>query len=210
MKQALLALLLLVAACGGGGGSGVSAELRSAGQCASLNLGNLNDVFAEVTDFLGAIGGMMPPSVNYSTPPDYAITTSFGTIAGSVTSLDVISDGIDAGEAATASWNVTGGSIGGNGTFTLDRTSTTVFTIGGNGSVVDGTCVINVSNVDLDLDLASSLGPVGSFDFDAVTPGGPMTGTMTFDGSDIAVVEALFLGVLVTFEIDLNTFQPVF
>ena len=112
--------------------------------------------------------------------------------------------------AASASWNLLGGTLGGNGTFTLDRTGASVFAISGSGSVAEGTCALNVTNVDLDLDLASSLGPVGSFDFDAVTTGGPITGTMTFDGSDIAVVEAVYLGVAVTFEIDLDTFQPVF
>ncbi|MFI5402082.1 MAG: hypothetical protein ACHQ1G_04025, partial [Planctomycetota bacterium] len=194
MRRTLLLLALTFAACGGGGGSGPGAELLAAAQCTGLGLGNLDEVFGEVTGFLAAIGGTLPPNVTY-TVPDYSITASFGTLAGSVTSGDDISDGIDPGEAASASWNLSplsGGTLTGNGTFSLARILTDSFHISGNGSVVDGTCVFNATNVDLDLDLGSSLGPVGSFDFNGVTPNGPILGTMTFDGSSTAQVEALF------------------
>ncbi len=201
-----LLLALLLAACGGG--SGPSAELLAAAQCTGLGLEDLREVFEEVTGFLASIGGTLPPNVTY-TAPDYSITMSFGTIAGSVTSPDDISDGIDAGEAATASWNLAG-TVAGNGTFTLDRIAAQQFAVSGDGSVVDGACVFNATNVDLDIDLASSLGPVGSFDFNGVTPTGPILGTMTFDGSDTAVVDAIYLGIDVTFTIDLNTFAPGF
>ncbi len=209
MRRPLVLLALLLAACGGGG-SGASAELRAAALCTGLGLEDLDLLFAEVTGFLASIGDTLPPNVTY-TVPDYAITASFGTIAGSVTSTDDISDGIDAGEAATATWNLTplaGGSVTGDGTFTLDRVTIDFFQVSGNGSVVDGACVFNATNVDLDIDLASTLGPVGSFDFSAVTPSGPIVGTMTFDGSNLAQVEAIFLGVTTTFTIDLDDFLP--
>jgi hypothetical protein len=211
MRRPFLLLALLLAACGGGG-SGPGAELLAAAQCSGLGLENLRDVLDEVTGFLASIGDTLPSNVTY-TPPDYSITASFGTLAGSVTSTDNIADGIDPGEAASASWNLSplaGGTVTGNGTFNLARILTDSFQVTGNGSVVDGTCVFNATNVDLDLDLGSSLGPVGSFDFNGVTPNGPILGTMTFDGSDIALVEALFLGVSTTFRIDLDTFLPVF
>jgi len=203
-----LLLALLPAACGGGG-SGPSAGLLAAAQCSGLGLEDLNEIFGEVTAFLASIGGTLPPNVTY-TAPDYTITMSFGTVAGSVTSTDTISDGIDAGEGATASWNVAGASVTGNGTFTLDRVTAQQFAVSGDGSVLDGACVFNATNVDLDIDLASSLGPVGSFDFNAVTPTGPIVGTMTFDGSDTALVQATYLGVSATFRINLNTFAPEF
>src|SRR5262245_12531494 len=138
MKQLCLVSALLLCACGGSGGS-VSAEIGAVGQCTSGNLEVLDMVFNEVTGFLGAIPGPFPAGVTY-TPPDYAITGSFGSIAGSVTSPDDISDGIGAGESVSASWNLTptgGATASGNGTFTLDRTSSVVFAIGGNGSVID-------------------------------------------------------------------------
>jgi hypothetical protein len=211
MKQLCLAAALMLGACGDSGSS-VSAEIGAVGQCTSDSLEALDMVFNEVTGFLGAIPGPFPAGVTY-TPPDYAITGTFGSIAGSVISTDDISDGIDAGESASASWNLTppgGGTLSGNGTFTLDRTTAVVFAIGGGGSVINGTCILNATNVDLELDLSTSLGPVGSFDFDAVTPSGPFSGTMTFDGSDIALVEGTFLGIPLTFRIDLDTFEPVF
>lgn len=212
MRRILPVPMLLLAACGGGGGSGPSAELLAAAQCTGLSLGNLDEIFAEVTGLLAAIGDTLPPNVTY-TPPDYAITMSLGAIAGSVTSTDDISDGIDPGEAASASWNLSplaGGVVTGNGTFTLDRIATDFFQVTGDGSVVDGLCVFNATNVDLDIDLASSLGPVGSFHFSGVTPNGPILGTMTFDGSSVALVEATFRGVSTTFTIDLDTFLPEF
>ncbi len=212
MKRTLLLLALLLAACSGGDGSGPGAELLAAAQCTGIGLGNLDEIFAEVTGLLAAIGDTLPPNVTY-TPPDYSITTTLGTIAGSVTSTDDISDGIDPGEAASASWNLSplaGAPVIGNGTFTLDRATADLFQVTGDGSVVDGTCAFNATNVDLDIDLASSLGPVGSFDFSGVTPNGPILGTMTFDGSAVAVVDALFLGVSTTFAIDLTTFLPEF
>lgn len=209
MKRMFLLLALLLATACGCGGSGPSAELLAAAQCSGLGLEDLTEIYEEVTGFLASIGGTLPPNVTY-TAPDYSITMSFGTLAGSVTSTDDISDGIDAGEAASASWNLAGGGVTGNGTFTLDRIATQQFAIGGDGSVLDGACVFNATNVDLDIDLAPSLGPVGSFDFSALTPTGPILGTMTFDGSDTALVEAIYLGINVTFTIDLNTFTPGF
>jgi hypothetical protein len=211
MKRTLLLLALVLAACGGDGSS-VDPNLFAAAQCTALGLEDLDAIFSEVTDLLASIGGTLPPNVTY-TPPDYTLTMSLGTVAGSVTSTDDISDGIDPGEAAIASWNLTplaGAGVAGNGTFNLSRITDVTFTIGGDGSIVDGACVFNATNVDLDLDLSSSLGPVGSFDFNGVTPSGPILGTMTFDGSSTAVVEALFLGVTTTFTIDLDTFVPHF
>jgi len=211
MKRTALLLALFLAACGGSG-SGIDPNLLAAAQCTGIGLENLDAIFSEVTGLLEAIGGTLPPNVTYAAP-DYTITTSFGTIAGSVTSTDDISDGIDAGEAASASWNLAplaGGVLAGNGTFNLSRLTDALFTVTGDGSVVDGTCVFNATNVDLDVDLATALGPVGSFDFNGVTPNGPITGTMTFDGSAAAAVEALFLGLTTTFTIDLDTFLPDF
>lgn len=211
MKRTALLIALLLAACGGDG-SGVDSNLLAAAQCTALGLEDLDLIFSEVTDLLASIGGTLPPNVTY-TPPDYTLTMSLGTVAGSVTSTDNIADGIDAGESASASWNLTplaGVTVTGNGTFNLARVTDVVFAITGDGSVVDGTCVFNATNVDLDLDLSSGLGPVGSFDFNGVTPSGPILGTMTFDGSSTAAVEALFLGVTTTFTIDLDTFVVSF
>lgn len=211
MKRTVLLLALGLAACGGDGSS-VDPNLLAAAQCTSLGLEDLDLIFSEVTGLLASIGGTLPPNVTY-TAPDYTITMSLGTVAGSVTSTDNISDGIDAGEAASASWNLTplaGAGVAGNGTFNLSRLTDVAFTITGDGSVVDGACVFNATNLDLDLDLSSGLGPVGSFDFNGVTPTGPILGTMTFDGSSTAVVEAIFLGVSATFTINLDTFDVSF
>jgi hypothetical protein len=210
----LLASLLLPACGGGGGGKSTDPNLVAAAQCVSDGLANLDEIFASVSEFLASIGGSLPGGVTYDAGTgDFSITMSLGTIDGNVSSMDDISDGIDPGEAASAVWSLNpavGMTVTGSGVFDLSRTTTTVFSVTGQGSAVDGTCALNATNVDLTLDLASSLGPVGSFDFDAATTTGAVAGTMSFDGSDTADVTATFGGIQVSFSIDLNTFVPVF
>jgi hypothetical protein len=211
MRRLLIALSLLLAACGGGGSS-TDPNLLTAAQCSATGLADLDEVFGEVSGFLASIGGTLPPNVSYDAGTgDFSITATFGTIDGNVASADDISDGIDAGESAGATWSINpvgGATITGSGVFNLARTSATVFGITGNGSVVDGACVFNATNTDLVLDLASALGPVGGFDFNATTPAGPLLGSMSFDGSATAEVDAMFGGIGVTFTIDLDTFAP--
>jgi hypothetical protein len=211
MRRILLVPALLLAACGGGG-SDTDPDLLSAAQCTATGLGDLDEVFGEVSDFLASIGGTLPPNVTYSAATgDFSITASFGTIDGNVASTDDISNGIDAGESASATWSINplgGATITGAGVFTLARTAASVFGITGNGSITDGGCVFNATNTDLDLDLTSGLGPAGSFNFNGTTPGGPILGSMSFDGSDTASIDAMFRGIGVSFTIDLNTFIP--
>jgi len=209
MKRAFVLPVLLLAACGGG--SNVDPALVTAAQCSALGLEDLDAVFSPVAEFLSSIP-TPPMNVTY-TPPDFSIDENFGTIDGAVTSTDDISDGIDAGESATATWSINpalGVLLGGSGVFNISRTSAFVFEITGSGSITDGTCIFDATNVDLTLDLQSGLGPVGSFDFNAVSTSGPISGTMTFDGSDTAEVTATFMAMPVFFTIDLNTFTPRF
>jgi len=213
MKWTLLLLAPLLAACNSG--SSTNPALVAAGQCASLGLADLDQIFSEVNGFLASIGGTLPPNVTYdpNVSPDFSIAVSFGTIDGTVTSTDDISDGIDPGESASATWSINPGAgvlLTGAGTFNLTRTAAQAFAITGTTSVVDGTCTFSASGIDLALDLTSGLGPAGSFDFNATTLSGPLVGTMTFDGSDTAVVDAMFLVSSVMFTIDLNTFTPHF
>jgi len=211
MRRTLLLPAILLAACGGG--SSTDPNLVTAAQCTALGLADLDEVFGDVSEFLASIGGTLPPNVTYDdVTGDFSITASFGTIDGNVTSSDNISDGIDPGEAASATWSINpiGATITGSGVFNLARTTSTVFGITGGGSITDDTCVLNASNTDLVVDLLSGLGPVGSFDFAATTSTGPITGTMTFDGSATAVIVATFGGIPVAFTIDLNTFLPHF
>lgn len=213
MRRLLLLLPLSLAACNSGGTS-VDPSLLAAGQCTALSLEDLNEIFREVTGFLGLIGATLPPEVTYNdVTGDFSIAMSLGTIDGNVTSGDDISDGIDAGEAATAIWSLNpavGTTVTGAGTFNLSRTAAQMFVVTGDGSVADGTCAFNATNVDLDLDLGSMLGPVGSFDFTGLTTGGAIVGTMTFDGSSTASVSATLNAMAVSFTIDLDTFVPHF
>jgi hypothetical protein len=211
MRRILLAPALLLAACGGGGSS-TDPDLLAAAQCTATGLADLDEVFSEVSGFLSGIGGTLPANVTYDdVTGDFSIAASFGTIDGNVASADDISDGIDDGESASATWSINpavGATLTGSGVFTLARTSASVFGITGNGSITDGACVLDATNTDLVLDLLSGLGPVGSFDFNATSAVGAILGTMSFDGSDTADIAATFLGVGVTFTIDLNTFLP--
>ncbi|HEX5137085.1 MAG TPA: hypothetical protein VFY93_08945 [Planctomycetota bacterium] len=212
MRRLLLLPAILLGACGGG--SSTDPNLVTAAQCTATGLEDLDEVFGDVSEFLASIGGTLPANVTYDDASgDFSITASFGTIDGNVTSADDISDGIDAGEAASATWSINpggGATITGSGVFNLARTAASVFGITGNGSITDGTCIFNATDTDLVLDLLSGLGPVGSFDFNATTTTGPIDGTMTFDGSATAVIIATFGGIPVAFTIDLDTFLPHF
>jgi len=222
MKKVVLLLTLVlasvIAGCGGDGSSFVpDAEQLAAAECSATSLSYLNIAFAEIMDFLSAIGGTLPPEVTYDdTTGDFSIASLLGTISGNVSSTDDISDGIGAGESVSATWDINPGIAGvvgvtGAGVFNVSRPTTNEFTILGNGQVDDTTCSLAVPQIDLDIDLLSQLGPQGSLAFSATGAFGIFAGTMSFDGSDLARVVASLNSVpLPTFWIDLNTFQPVF
>jgi hypothetical protein len=218
MKRILTLFLLALplGGCGGSDGFTPSPELLAAAECVGLSLEDLNEIFGEVTDLLNSIGGVIPPNMTYDIATgDYTITLSFGTLAGTVVSPDDLDDGLGDGESATAPWALNGGLAGvatvtGEGSITMARSTATNFTVSGNGAVTDGTCVLDSPAFNLAVNTASTLGPVGTLNFTGTTPGGVITGLMTFDGSDLARITSQFAGEAVTFYLDLDTFIPEF
>lgn len=201
----------IVGACGGGIDPETLARAQAA-QCTSLSFEDLDEISGEVVELLLSIGGVIPPNATYSIATgDYTITLSIGLLAGIVTSSDDLSDGIGPGEAATATWELNGGLAGtarGEGVFTLARTSTTDFTVGGDGSTSHGTCEFDFTSINLAFDTASSLGPIGNIAFTGTSGGSPISGNIVLDGSDTALVSSRFDGKVLAFTIDLDTFLP--
>lgn len=214
----LLVSCLSLSACSSGGDGFVPSQaLLAAAQCTGASLEDLNEVFQEVLGFMSALGGTLPGSVTYDDQTgDFTITTVLGPVTGTVTSADNIDDGLDQGESAGASWALNGGltagaAVLGEGLFNVSRPLTNELDVSGNASLSDGTCDFSALTLVLTIDLSpSGDGPAGSLEFDAMTPGGDMAGTMTFDGSDIARVNGQFDGAPFNFRLDLNNFVPIF
>lgn len=220
MKRLAVLLILILPlpmlGCGGGSSSfDPTPEQLAAALCASGSLGSLSTVFLDVFEFLGSIGsGSLPIGATYDdVTGDYSLPTSLGTITGTVSSPDDISDGIDPFESVSATWDVNGGivvglSLVGSGVFDVTRSTATVFDITGGGALEEPGCLFDGSTLDLTLDLNSSLGPRGSLGFSLTTAGGTYVGTMTFDGSNVARVRGTFNSVAFNFRINLDTFTP--
>jgi hypothetical protein len=219
MKRLAVLLILILPlpmlGCGGSGGFDPTPEQLAAALCASGSLGTLSSVFLDVFEFLGSIGnGPLPAGATYDDVTGaYSLATALGTITGTLTSPDDISDGIDPFESASATWDLNGGvtagsTILGSGVFDVTRASATLFEITGGGAIDDPGCSFDGSSLDLTLDLNSSLGPQGTLGFTLTTAAGTYVGTMRFDGSSTARVTGTFNGESFAFRIDLDTFTP--
>jgi hypothetical protein len=192
----------------------LSPDLLQVAQCTGTSLEELDNLFSEVVGFLGAIGGTLPGNVTYDdVSGDYTIDSVAGPIAGIVSSTDDISDGVDPGESATATWDRNGGPAGvggaiGTGTFNVSRPDADTIVVTGSGSLENGDCTFDVNSFNITVDLNAEGGPTGSIAFDATVNGETLDGTMSFDGSDIANVLGTFKGASASFRIDLNDFLP--
>jgi hypothetical protein len=215
MLSLLLVLPLLLCSCGSDGDFVPSAELVAAAQCLGISLEDLAEMYDEVVGMIGSLGGVLPANVNYDYNTGvYTITASFGTISGVVTSLDDLDDGLGVPESATATWET--GSLAGapafgaSGTFTVVRPSTPQINISGTGMIVDGTCAFDMTALNLSENNTSTLGAVGTFAFSSTVPEGVLAGTMIFNGTSTALVDATFDGEDVSFYFNLDTFEPIF
>jgi hypothetical protein len=219
MKRILplvLAALALVSCGGSGSDFTPTPELQALADCTGLSLEELGEIYGEVLDLLDSLGGVIPPNATYDIGNgDYTITLSFGTIAGVVSSPNVLIDGLDVGESATATWELNGGLAGavqvtGEGSFTVARPTSTTFNVSGNGHTIDGTCDFNFSSLNFSTTVGA--GPVGTINFVVTAPEGVLDGTMVFNGSTVARVVAEFDGDGKTygFYIDLITYEITF
>ena len=214
----LIPLLILPLALGACSSDDVinalSPDLLQVAQCTGSSLEELDVIFSEVIGLLGAIGGTLPGNVTYDDMTgDYTIDSSLGPITGVVSSTFDISDGVDPGESATATWDLNGGlaqtgGVVGTGTFTVTRPDADTIQVTGGGGLDSGACDFTINSFNLTIDLAAEGGPTGTLGFDATVNGETLDGTMSFDGSDIADVLGTFKGATVNFNIDLNNFLP--
>lgn len=202
---------LVLVACGGSGDSFTpTPEQAALAECTSMDLSHFAEIYGDLLDLFETIPGAPPGGTYDIVDGDYTLTLSIGTLAGVVSSTDVITDGIDVGEAATASWELNGGLAGasaptGEGTITIARPSSTQFNVSGSGEILDGTCNFDFSNLSFTVTAAAGL--QGTILFTVTAPDGTITGTMTFNGSDIARVVATLDSVAYTFFINLVTFE---
>jgi len=204
----LLLLTLTLGACSSDELALLNPDLLQIAQCTGTSLEELDNLFSEVVGFLGAIGGTLPGNVTYDEMTgDYTIDSVSGPITGVVTSSDDISDGVDENESATATWTLSGG-VTGTGSFTVSRPGPDTIQVTGTGDLENGDCTFDVNSFSISIDLSSEGGPTGTIDFDATNTDGLLTGTMSFDGSDIARVLGTFNGGAASFRIDLNSFLP--
>ncbi|MCK6459349.1 MAG: hypothetical protein L6Q95_05585 [Planctomycetes bacterium] len=215
MKRILPLLLsaLALVSCGSGDSFTPTADQQALADCTAIDLQHLGLVYGEVLNLFEAIPGAPAGGTYDIVDGDYTLTTPSGAVAGVVSSTDVITDGIDVGESATATWALNGGLAGaptatGEGSFTIARPSSTTFNVSGNGEVIDGTCDFTFTNLSFTVTAAAGLQGTVLFTVDA--PPGTLTGTMTFNGSDTARVVAEFDGVTYTFYIDLVTYEVSF
>lgn len=212
----LLSTCILVAGCGSGDSFNPSAELQAAADCTGLSLEQVAEIYNEVLELLDQIGdGVIPPNMTYPGGGAYTITLSFGSLAGTVSSAFNLNDGLGVAESATAVWDLNGGlagapTVAGEGQFTVARATATRFTVAGFGDLVDTDCEFDFSSLNFTVESGSGLGPVGTINFEAITPDGTLDGQMTFNGGNTARVVATFDGVSYTFFIDLTTFEPIF
>lgn len=211
----LLILPLILGACSSDEIiAALSPDLLQVAQCTGTSLEELDVIFSEVVGLIGSIGGTLPGNVTYDDMSgDYTISSVAGPITGVVSSTFDISDGVDPGESATATWDLNGGLAGtggviGTGSFTVVRPDANTVQVTGGGGLENGGCAFNVNSFSLTIDLGAEGGPTGTLDFDATVDGETLDGTMNFDGSDIARVLGLFKGGSVSFFIDLNNFVP--
>ncbi len=215
MKRILPLLLsaLALASCGSGDSFTPTPEQQALADCTAIDLEHLGLVYGEILDLFEAIPGAPAGGTYDIVDGDYTLTTSAGGIVGVVSSSDTISDGIDVGESATATWALNGGLAGvpaatGEGSFTIARPSSTTFNVSGNGEVIDGTCDFTFTN--LSFTVTSAAGLQGTVLFTVEAPAGTLTGTMTFNGSDFARVVAELDGITYTFYINLVTYEVSF
>lgn len=213
----LLPLLILPLALGACSSDDVinalSPDLLQVAQCTGTSLEELDVIFSGVVGLLGAIGGTLPGNVTYDDMTgDYTIDSVSGPITGVVSSTFDISDGVDPGESASATWDLNGGlaqtGVLGSGTFTVSRPDANTIQVTGSGGLDSGACAFTVNSFNLTINLAAEGGPTGTLAFDATADGETLDGTMTFDGSDIARVLGTFQGATASFSIDLNNFLP--
>jgi len=215
MKRALCLLLpaLLLAACAGSDSFTPTPEQEALANCTALDLSHFAIVYGDVLDLFEAIPGAPPGGTYDIVDGDYTLATTLGAMVGVVSSADVITDGIDVNESATATWELNGGLAGaaaptGEGTITVARPSASVFNISGDGGLLDGTCEFTFTN--LSFTVSATLGLQGTVLFTVDAPQGMLSGTMTFNGSDTARVVATLSGITYTFYINLITFQVTY
>jgi len=178
-----------------------SAELVATAGCAADSLEPTSLVFEQVFQQLSTVTGAGPFSVMLN----YAGTQY--TLSGQVTVLKgSLADGFGPGDEVQVDWTLSGGVESGQGKFIAKFTSAAVVDVTGNGMVGDGTCVFTVTAINLMVN-PNNGDAVGTIDFTAVDSGGsPLTGTITFDNSNIAQVNAMFEGESVSFSINLDDF----
>jgi hypothetical protein len=215
MKRTLSLLLgaFALASCGGSGSSfHPTPEQQALADCTGLDLGHLGQVYGEVLALFETIPGAPTGGTYDILNGNYTLTTTIGGVAGVVSSSDVIDDGIDVGESATATWALNGGLAGttvtGDGVFTIARPSTVLFNVSGNGGILDGTCEFTFTN--LSFSVSATGGLTGTILFTADAPQGTLTGTMTFNGTNTARVAATMDSVDFVFYIDLVTLTVTF
>ncbi|MHC4548390.1 MAG: hypothetical protein ACYTEZ_06390 [Planctomycetota bacterium] len=218
-----LVLALALAGCSSSGdGIPVDLDLLALAQCTGLTLSDANVIVLGILDLLGSIPGPpLPPGTTYDAGTgDYSVDLDFdddgtpdATVSGVISSPDDISDGIDPGEKANSTWNLTSGPVMGGGVFDFDRLSATALQMTGNGSFsAQQSCDFDMPSADITFPLndPTGMGPTGSLSYTVTAPAGSISGAISFDGSSVATVNATYAGGSVTFRIDLDTFLPIF
>jgi hypothetical protein len=222
MKHLAILILLpvfCIGGCNSDGGTPVDPTLASLADCTGAGFGETAAIFDSVFDLLVAINSPQntPPNVTYDAPSGaYSVDVDLDdngtgdiTIEGIVTSGFDLTDGIQPGESLDVPWTVTNGPLTGGGAFNINWAQLDLVQITGNGGVASGqSCGFDVTNLDLSLNpfTIDSIPPVGSMDFDVDDALDLLSGTISMDGTQTAIVDADFAGLDVTFYIDLNTY----
>ncbi|MEM8885724.1 MAG: hypothetical protein AAGD14_16785 [Planctomycetota bacterium] len=209
---------LVLVACGGGGddegnGLGFTPQEEQAAECIVFNLDDLEDVAVGLIQLAEGLGiAPLPSNITFDPGTgNYSIIAALlggGTrsITGTVTGDD-LTDGFAIGESFQATWTALG-----NGTFQVSNNSATEIRLQGTGTVQSGVNCTTAVTVDVMIDptVVGDLVVTGTIDFTAQVAGGETaTGTITFDGTSIADVEAMFMGETQRFRIDLDEFEAI-
>ena len=201
--------LLLVVGCAGGGDEGgifVSGPQQQAAECVGLNIDDLEDVVIGL--LLVSDASQLPPGVTYNpqTGAFSVVINGVNPLTGTITGDD-LTDGFQVGESFQAAWNSLG-----SGTFTLTNNSATEIRIQGTGNISSAVaCDTQITAVDVLVDPTNpnDLTVTGTIDFLATVQNGEIIqGTITFDGTNVAVVTGTFMGNPVMFSISLDDFLP--
>jgi hypothetical protein len=205
-----LALVSILPACGGGGGDPVTVITglaRTAG-CTVDGIGDYAAIVEAINDELQKTP--VPSVLDVDTIVNGKAVTLSGTISEPAGDLD---DGFmvgDVAEVVITNLSVDG-VVTGSGNLTLNYQSETMLVLVGTVELADGSCSVNLNNINLFSDPTADGYPSGFIDFVTGLSDDTLNGQVALEGNSVATVTAFLNdGPELSFEIDLDTFEPIF